>query len=73
MQNRMPGRLELAIFGLMALTCAAVVSLFQKHDYAMMFAAMPVFLVASIMGLRRNEQLKLRQADVVEHEDELVS
>ena len=71
--NRIPGRLELAIFALMAVTCAAVVSLFPKHDYAMMFAAMPVFLVAAIMGLRRNEQLNLRKAEAVEQDDDLVA
>jgi len=70
--NRIPGRIEFAIFALMAVTCAAVVSLFPRHDYAMMFAAMPIFLVAAIMGLRRNEQLKFGKAEAVQPEDELV-
>ena len=69
--NRIPGRLEFAIFALMAVTCAAVVSLFPKHDYAMMFAAMPVFLVSAIMGLRRSEQLK--QPEAVDPEDDFVA
>ena len=73
MFDRMPNRLEFGIFALMALACAAVVTLFPRHDYAMMFAAMPVFLVAAVMGLRRSDQLKLRKADAVEPEDELVS
>jgi len=70
--NRIPGRVELAVFALMAVTCAAIVSLFPKHDYAMMFAAMPVFLVASIMGLRRNEQLNPRKAEAIDPKDELI-
>jgi hypothetical protein len=73
MFERMPSRLEFGIFALMALACAAVVALFPRNDYAMMFAAMPVFLVAAIMGLRRSEQLKLRKADAIEPEDELAS
>jgi hypothetical protein len=70
MFDRMPSRLELAIFELMAVTCAAVVSLFPKYDYAMMFVSMPVFFVAAVMGLRRNEQVKLRKAQVAEPEDQ---
>jgi NADH:ubiquinone oxidoreductase subunit 6 (subunit J) len=72
MLDRIPGRYELAIFALMAIACAAIVSLVPKHDYAMMFIAMPLFLVSAIMGLRRSEQLKLREAEVVEPEDELL-
>ncbi len=69
--NRIPSRLEFGIFALMAVACAAVVPLFPRHDYAMMFAAMPLFLIAAVMGLRRAEQLKLREAEAVESEDEL--
>ena len=71
--NRIPGRIEFAIFALMAVTCAAVVSLFPRHDYAMMFAAMPLFLVSAVMGLRRNPLLKPPSIEVAEPEDKLVS
>jgi len=73
MFDRIPSRVAFAIFALMALSCAAIVTVFPRHDYAMMFAAMPIFLVAAVMGLRRGEQLKLRKADAVEPEDEFVS
>lgn len=63
MFDRLPSRYELAIFALMALVCAAVVALAPKRDYALMFAAMPLFLVSAVMGFRRTEQrLKLRDA-----------
>ena len=61
MFDRLPNRFELGIFALMALVCTVVVSLAPKHDYAMMFAVMPLFLVSAVMGFRRTEQrLKLR-------------
>jgi hypothetical protein len=60
MFHRLPGRIELAVFALMAFSAAAVVTLVPRHDYAMMFAAMPLFLVSAIMGLRRNPQLNPR-------------
>ena len=71
MFGRIPNRLELGIFALMAVACAAVVALFPKHDYAMMFASMPLFLVSSIMGLRRNPRLN-PAPKVMEREEELV-
>jgi hypothetical protein len=65
MFDRLPNRVELGIFALMALVCTAVVGLSAKHDYAMMFATMPLFTVAAVMGFRRTEQRqKLRDAQV---------
>jgi hypothetical protein len=72
MFDRIPSRLELGIFALMAVLCAAVVSLFPKHDYAMMFATMPVFLVSAVMGLRRNQRYKLPDPEAADPEDDLV-
>ena len=71
--NRIPSRLEFGIFALMAVSCAAIVTLFPRHDYAMMFAAMPIFLVAAVMGLRRAEQLKLRQTQAIDPKDDLIA
>jgi hypothetical protein len=71
MFDRLPNRVELAIFAAMALVCAVVVTLIPKHDYAMMFASMPLFAVSAVMGFRRNERLKVRQTPVVPPEEEL--
>jgi hypothetical protein len=70
MFDRIPSRLEFGIFALMAVACAAVVSLIPKHDYAMMFAVMPLFLVSAVMGLRRNERYKLPAPKPADPEDE---
>jgi hypothetical protein len=71
MFDRLPSRTELAVFALMAVACAAAVSLFPKHDYAMMFAAMPLFLVSAVMGLRRSERFKLPRAAESEAKEQL--
>jgi hypothetical protein len=73
MFDRLPSRVELAVFAVMAVACAAVVSLVPKHDYAMMFAAMPLFLVSAVMGLRRNPQLNPPKAEVADPKDDLPS
>ena len=68
MFDRLPNRFELVIFALMALACTAVVGLSAKHDYAMMFATMPLFTVAAVMGFRRNEQ-RVKVRDAQAHRD----
>jgi len=70
--HRIPSRYELAILAAMAVACAAVVGLAPRHDYAMMFATMPLFTVAALMGLRRSGQLKLREAKISDAENEPV-
>lgn len=72
MFDRLPNRIELGIFIALALICTTIVAVIPKHDYAFMFAVMPVFLVSAVMGFLRNERLKLRQADIAE-EDERAS
>ena len=62
MFERLPNPVELGIFAAMALVCALVVTLIPKHDYALLFASMPLFLIASLMGFRRN-QSRLRDSE----------
>ena len=69
MFDRLPNRIELGIFAAMALVCAIVVTVIPKHDYAMMFASMPLFAVSAVMGFRRSERLKARRTPTVEPED----
>jgi len=64
MMQRLPTSAELALFSAMALFCAAIVSLSPKQDTALFFAAVPLFLVCALIGLRRSE----RRAEVVEAE-----
>jgi len=71
MFDRLPNRIELGIFAGMALVCAIVVTLIPKHDYAMMFASMPLFAISAVMGFRRSERLKARQTRVADVDKEL--
>ena len=64
MLDRFPRGVELLIFLLMALLCALIAGLLPKHDYAMMFLAMPVFFISALMGFRHSERraARLREA-----------
>ena len=64
MMQRLPTSAEMALFAAMALFCAAIVSLSPKQDSAIFFAAVPLFFVCALIGLRRNE----RRADALEAE-----
>jgi len=63
MFDRLPNRIELGVFAVMALICAVVVGIIPKHDYAMMFAVMPLFAVSAVMGFCRNERLRVREIE----------
>jgi len=52
------------LFAAMALICAAIVAISPKQDSALFFAAVPLFLVCALIGLRRNE----RRAQAIEAE-----
>ena len=56
----LPSRMELAVFAFMALACTVVVAIAPSHDYAMMFAAMPLFAIAIAMGGRRRALARSR-------------
>jgi hypothetical protein len=64
MFQRLPKPLEITLFAVMALICAAFVAASPKKDSALFFACVPLFLVASIMGFCRNEQnARLAESD----------
>lgn len=70
MLQRLPKPVEIALFAAMAMVCAAVVLASPKHDSALFFAAVPLFLVCAMMGYRRNEQqARLREVEVAEAEE----
>lgn len=56
MFQRLPKPLEITLFAVMALICAAFVIASPKKDSALFFASVPLFLVSSIMGFCRNER-----------------
>jgi hypothetical protein len=66
MFQRLPKPLEIALFAVMAVICAAVVLASPVKDSALFFASVPLFLVCAIMGFRRSE----RAAQPVEVETE---
>lgn len=63
MFQRLPKPLEIGLFAVMALICAAVVLASPKKDSALFFASVPLFLVSAMMGFRRNPQ-NVRPIDV---------
>ena len=60
MRRLLPGRVELLILVVMALACAAVSSMHLSPDVALSVGAMPLFVAACLMGMRRNGQLGRR-------------
>jgi Flp pilus assembly protein TadB len=60
MKRLLPGRAELLILAAMAMACAALASLHLSPDVALSVGAMPLFVAACLMGMRRNGQLTRR-------------
>lgn len=58
MKRLIPGRVELGVLVLLSVVCTVVVVLSPKTDIALAGSAMPLFLTACIMGMRRNDQLR---------------
>jgi hypothetical protein len=58
MKRLLPGRKELAMFGVLAVLLSCVVSLFQvtQHDLLLAGFAAPLFIFAAVLGLRRSPQ-----------------
>ena len=54
MKNLLPGRIELAVFTTLAILLAAVSWQAPKTDLLMAFFAVPLFITAAVMGMRRN-------------------
>lgn len=55
MKRLLPGRMELALLAALAAICTIAVGFSPRQDVGLMFAGMPLFLVASLMGFRRNQ------------------
>ncbi len=56
MKRLIPTGAETAIFAVLAAICAGVASLSRTHDLAMALFALPIFVVAAWMGMRRSGQ-----------------
>jgi hypothetical protein len=70
MKSLLPGRTELAILGTLAVLCAGIVGTEMiPHDLMLAMLAMPIFVIAAMMGLRRSPQWGEPAAD--EADDEL--
>ena len=54
MKHLLPGRVELMIFLTVAILATGFVSAAPKHDLGLAAAAIPVFIAAAVMGLRKN-------------------
>jgi hypothetical protein len=54
MKRLYPSRVELAIFIGMALVCGLIVAVSGRQDTMLFLLGMPVFLIGSLMGFRRN-------------------
>jgi len=58
MKRFLPGRVELSVFVAMALVAGLLVAVSSQRDAMLFFVTMPVFLVASLLGWRRNVALR---------------
>jgi Ni/Fe-hydrogenase subunit HybB-like protein len=58
MKRVLPRWQELAIFAVLAMVCAGIVSLCEvtQHDVWMAVLTVPLFITAAVMGLRRSPQ-----------------
>ena len=55
MRNLLPGRMELAVLGTIAVLCTGIVGVGSiPPDLMLPLLAMPVFVIAAVMGLRRS-------------------
>ena len=61
MKRLLPGWTELGIFALLAIVCAAAAAGAGAQDVRMAGLAVPVFIFAAILGLRRSGQLSMRE------------
>jgi hypothetical protein len=52
----LPRRSELSVFALVAIACASLAAVFHAHDLAMAIFALPIFIFAAWMGMRRSGQ-----------------
>lgn len=71
MKRLLPSRTELAILAVLAVLCTGIVGTGGiPHDLMLSGLAMPVFVIAAVMGLRRSPQWAEPASD--ESEDDVV-
>jgi hypothetical protein len=63
MKHLLPGKIELAILFTLAIISTAIVAAAPKHDLGLAGAAIPLFIFAAVMGLRRNWRLADAKAE----------
>lgn len=63
MMKLMPGKVELAVLLVAAVTCTVVVAVSPVFDLTMAGVAVPLFLVGGLLGLRRNARLAEARAE----------
>jgi hypothetical protein len=64
MKHLLPGKIELSILLTLAIISTAIVAAAPKHDLGLAGAAIPLFIFAAVMGLRRNWRLADAKAEV---------
>jgi len=57
MKRLLPDRTEIMIFAAMAVVCSVIVACLPARDLGLSALAMPLFVTAAMMGVRRNGQL----------------
>ena len=58
MKHYLPGRVEIMLFAILSVICAAVVGSFESHDAGLSLLSFPVFIFAAILGLWKSGRLR---------------
>jgi hypothetical protein len=58
MRRYLPGRVELCVFALIAVTCAAIVANLDARDAGLSLLAFPIFIFAAMLGLWKSGRLR---------------
>lgn len=66
MKRLLPGRVELALLVLLATLSTLAAILIGTPDKALFFVTIPLFIAATLMGMRRNGQLSNRRTTSAE-------
>jgi hypothetical protein len=58
MRRYLPGRVELFVFAVLAVLCAAIVASLPSHDAGLSILAFPIFIFAAMLGLWKSGRLR---------------
>ena len=58
MRRHLPGRVELAVFAIIAMISAIIVTQFESHDAGLAVFTFPIFLFSAILGLWKSGRLR---------------